>query len=159
MNKILYKFQALHNIFLGNPGKSAILLHHFAHKYHKGNKFQRGLSALFYRLNIALNGCDIHPDTVVGSNFSLPHPIGVVMGICNIGDNVSILQNVSLGNNFGFDSGWPIIGNSVLICAGAVVFGSIKIGNNVRIGANAVVMTDLPDNCTAVGNPARIIQR
>lgn len=73
-----------------------------------------------------------------------------------IGQNCFIRQHVTIGGGGGPD-GLPIIGNNVDIGAGAVLLGGIHVGNNVRIGANAVVNKDLPDNCTAVGVPVRII--
>lgn len=74
-----------------------------------------------------------------------------------IGCNCFIRQNVTIGGGGGPD-GIPVIGDNVDIGAGAILLGGIHIGNNVKIGANAVVNKDLPDNCTAVGVPARIIK-
>jgi serine O-acetyltransferase len=76
---------------------------------------------------------------------------------CRIGDNVVISQHVTIGGRGGF--GVPIIGNNVFIGAGARILGEIKIGDNAKIGANAVVLNDVPENATAVGVPARIIQK
>lgn len=73
-----------------------------------------------------------------------------------IGDNVTIAQDVTIGRNFG-DKKVPKIGNDVYIGTGSVIFGEITIGNNVIVGSNTVVNKDIPDNCTVVGNPFRII--
>lgn len=80
----------------------------------------------------------IHPDVIIGKNCSLTH--GVTIGTQGLGIK-----------------GVPIIGDNVFIGCGAKILGPVKIGNNVKIGANAVVVTDIPDNCTAVGVPAKII--
>jgi serine O-acetyltransferase len=77
-----------------------------------------------------------------------------------IGDNVTIHQNVTLGaksNGESYVS--PTIGNNVMIGAGAVILGNVNIGNNVWIGANAVVLSDVPDYCTVVGIPAKIVEK
>ena len=80
----------------------------------------------------------IHPDVKIGKNFTVTH--GVTIGMQGVGKK-----------------GVPVIGDNVFIGCGAKILGPVKIGNNVKIGANAVVVTDLPDNCTAVGVPARIL--
>ena len=91
------------------------------------------------------------------------HGVGcVVHDNAIIGDNCHIFQNVTLGSrwtNGVLDGGAPIVGNNVLIGAGAVILGDIKIGDNSNIGANAVVLEDVPEGCIAVGVPARIIRK
>lgn len=91
------------------------------------------------------------------------HGVGcVVHDNAVIGENCHIFQNVTLGSKWShgkLDGGAPIIGNNVLIGAGAVILGNIKVGDNVNIGANAVVITDIPDNSIAVGVPAKIISK
>lgn len=94
----------------------------------------------------------------IGENFKIGYAgIGIVIHSNTIiGNNVTIAQNVTIGRNFG-DKNVPIIGNDVYIGAGSVVFGEIAIGNNVIIGSNSLVNKNIPDNCTVVGNPMRII--
>lgn len=94
-----------------------------------------------------------------GVGLKLPHNgLGVVIHQNTIiGNNVKVLQNVTIGGRNG--SGLPIIGDNVVIGAGAVLLGDIKIGNNVRIGANAVVLCDVPEDAIAVGVPAVIKQK
>ena len=87
--------------------------------------------------------------------------MGIVIGeTAEIGDDCTIYQGVTLGGT-GKDVGkrHPTLGNHVMVGSGAKVLGPIKIGNNVRIAAGAVVLTDIPDNCTAVGIPARVVRR
>lgn len=102
--------------------------------------------------------CDIAEDISVGDNLRLWHNgLGVVIGAgVAIGDNVEIFQNVTIGNK-DTDSGVPSIGNNVKIGAGAVIIGDVHIGNNVFIGANSVVLDSIPDNKRAAGAPARLI--
>ncbi len=94
----------------------------------------------------------------IGKNFIIGYwGLGIVIhSNCIIGDNCLIAQNVTIGKDFK-DRKVPIIGNDVYIGAGSVVFGEIIIGNNVIIGSNSVVNKSIPDNCTVVGNPCRII--
>lgn len=88
------------------------------------------------------------------------HGIGVVInGNCKIGQRVCIAHGVTIGNRMPFHEGHPVIGNDVYIGSGAYIGGGITIGDNSFIGANAVIIKDIPANCTAVGNPARIISR
>lgn len=96
----------------------------------------------------------------IGKNFKIGYGgMGVVIHHNSIiGDNVTIAQNVTVGRNFG-DNYVPKIGNDVYIGAGSIVFGEIEIGNNVIIGSNSVINKSIPDNCTVVGNPFRIIQQ
>ena len=91
----------------------------------------------------------------------IDHGMGIVIGeTAEIGDNCTIYQNVTLGGT-GKDKGkrHPTIGNNVLIGCGAKVLGPFKVGDNSKIAANAVVLTEVPDNSTAVGVPARVIKK
>lgn len=83
------------------------------------------------------------------------HGIGIVLHqYSKIGDGTKICQNVTIGNGMG-----PKVGKNCIIGSGACVLGDITVGDNVKIGVNAVVLHDIPDNCTAVGVPARIIKK
>ena len=106
-------------------------------------------------------GIEIHPGATIGKNLFIDHGHGVVIGeTCEIGDNVTIYQGVTLGGT-GKEHGkrHPTIGNNVMISAGAKVLGSFKIGDNCRIGAGSVVLSEVPPNCTVVGIPARVVRR
>ena len=102
-----------------------------------------------------VTGADIPINTQIAGGLLIPHPNGIVMHAdVKIGPNCLIFQQVTIGSKDG--SKPPIIGGHVDIGAGAKVLGNIKIGNNVMIGANAVVISDVPDNSIAVGVPASI---
>jgi len=101
--------------------------------------------------------CDIPSTVKFGENLKLPHlALGVVIHPrCEIGSDCKIYQNVTIGSRNG--SHPPTIGNNVLIGAGAVILGEITIGNNVKIGANAIVVKDVPDNAVVMGPAAQVI--
>ena len=106
-------------------------------------------------------GIEIHPGAKIGKGFFIDHGTGVIIGeTAEIGDNVLLYQGVTLGGT-GKEKGkrHPTIGDNVMISAGAKVLGSITIGNNVKVGAGSVVLESIPDNCTVVGVPGRIVKR
>jgi serine O-acetyltransferase len=105
-----------------------------------------------------LTQSDIDPRARLGQRLMLPHPNGVIVhDEAIIGDDCMIMQQVTVGMIGGGEV--PEIGNRVYIGAGAKIIGKVRVGDGARIGANAVVTQDVPANCTAVGIPARIIQR
>lgn len=92
----------------------------------------------------------------VGIGLKLPHPHSILFGrYAKIGDNCTIYHDVTIGQNNGKT---PVVGNNVIIYPGARIIGNIKIGDNVVIGANAVVVKDIPNNVVVAGNPAVIIK-
>ena len=106
-------------------------------------------------------GIEIHPGAQIGKGLFIDHGMGVVIGEPTIiGDNCLLYQGVTLGGT-GKDKGkrHPTLGDNVMVGAGAKVLGPINIGSNVKVAANAVVLSDIPENCTAVGVPARIARR
>ncbi len=106
-------------------------------------------------------GIEIHPGATIGKGLFIDHGSGVVIGeTAEIGDYCTIYQGATLGGT-GKDCGkrHPTLKNNVMIGAGAKVLGPFTIGNNVRIAAGAVVLEAIPDNCTAVGVPARIVRK
>jgi serine O-acetyltransferase len=105
-----------------------------------------------------LLGINIHLGADIGKGFYIGHYGGIWIGPVKMGEYCNISQSVTIGiGGRGECRGLPEIGSRVYFAAGAKVFGKIKIGNNVAIGANAVVSKSLPDNAVAVGNPARIV--
>ncbi len=105
-------------------------------------------------------GIEIHPGATIGKGLFIDHGMGVVIGeTAEIGDNCTIYQGVTLGGT-GKDQGkrHPTLGNNVLVGSGAKVLGPFRVGDNARIAAGAVVLTEVPDNATAVGVPAKIVR-
>lgn len=108
-----------------------------------------------------VTGIEIHPGAKIGKGLMIDHGMGVVIGeTAEIGDNCTIYQGVTLGGT-GKDIGkrHPTLGNNVMVGAGAKVLGPFRIGDNTKIAANAVVLEEIPDNCTAVGIPAKIVRK
>lgn len=112
---------------------------------------------LWHRVWSVVTGAEIPLNAQIGGGLLIPHPNGIVLhpGVV-IGPNCLIFQQVTLGSGKG---GVPHIGGHVDIGAGAKIFGGLQIGDHARIGANAVVMADVPTGATAVGIPARIVDR
>ena len=108
-----------------------------------------------------ITGCDIHPGAKIGERFFIDHATGVVIGETTIiGDDVTLYQGVTLGGvSTSKGKRHPTLGNRIVVGAGAIVLGDIKIGDDVRIGAGSVVVKDVPDNCTVVGVPGRIVAK
>ncbi len=145
-------------VLLCYPGLHAIWLHRISHfLWKKGFKLAaRWLSQLMR----GFTGIEIHPGASIGRNFFIDHGMGVVIGeTTEIGDNVTLFQGVTLGGT-GKQRGkrHPTIGSHVVVGAGAKVLGPITIGDFVKIGANSVVLQDVPDHSTVVGIPGRIVR-
>jgi serine O-acetyltransferase len=105
-------------------------------------------------------GIEIHPGAKIGKRLVIDHGMGIVIGeTAEIGDDCLIYHGVTLGGT-GKDVGkrHPTIGNNVLVSTGAKVLGPITVGDNSRVAANAVVLNPIPENCTAVGIPARVVR-
>ncbi len=146
--EILFTYSGLH----------AVINHRIAHWFYK--KRVPFIPRWISQFSKFLTGIEIHPGAKIGRGFFIDHGMGVVIGeTSEIGDNVTIYQGVTLGGT-GKEKGkrHPTIGNNVVISAGAKVLGSIKIGNDVIIGAGAVVIKSVPDRCTVVGVPGRIVK-
>ena len=112
------------------------------------------LAKIVYRYIYLQFNCSIPYTTEIGKNVEIAHGIGIVLHqYSKIVEGTIIYQNVTLGNGMG-----PKVGKNCIIGTGACLLGNIKIGDNVKIGANSVVLNDVPDNCTVVGIPARIIK-
>ncbi|MFH2146073.1 MAG: serine O-acetyltransferase EpsC [Candidatus Omnitrophota bacterium] len=146
-------------ILLTYSGVHALILHRIAHRLWRMRIlfFPRWLS----QFNRWLTGIEIHPAAKIGHGLFIDHGMGVVIGETTvIADNVTLYQGVTLGGT-GKEKGkrHPNIGNNVVIGAGAKVLGNITIGDNSYIGANAVVIKDVPANSTVVGVPGRITKQ
>lgn len=114
------------------------------------------LPGLFSRLNRIVNSCDIPSGAKIGRNVAFKHnALGVVVNEYTVvGDGCVIYQNVTFA---GKDRKRPVLGENVMVGAGAVIIGGVFVGDNAKIGANAVVTNDIPEGKTAVGIPARVI--
>ena len=146
-------------VLLLYPGLHAIWYYRVAH-YFQNRKFYFIARALSQRA-AKKTGIEIHPAATIGHRFFIDHGHGVVIGeTTEIGDDVTIYQGVTLGGT-GKDKGkrHPTIGNNVMIGAGAKVLGPFRVGDNSNVAAGAVVLDEIPDNCTAVGVPAQIVRR
>ena len=151
---------ALHNtfeLFFNYPGLWAIFFYRISNAiYKKGLRFiPRFISAIGHFLTTV----DIHPAATIGCRVFIDHAIGVVIGeTAIIGNDVLIYQQVTLGGvSLSHGKRHPTLENNVVIGAGAKVLGNITLGEGSRVGANSVVLKDVPANSTAVGIPARII--
>lgn len=138
-------------------GYQAIQTHRFAHAMYKAGR--RDFALYLQSRASQVFQVDINPAVVMGKGIMLDHGTGLVIGeTAVVGDNVSMLQNVTLGGTGKSDQDrHPKIGNGVLIGAGAKVLGNIKIGDCSRIGAGSVVLKDVPPRVTVAGVPAKII--
>jgi len=138
-------------------GYQAIQTHRFAHSMHKAGR--RDFALYLQSRSSQVFQVDINPAVVMGRGIMLDHGTGLVIGeTAVIGDNVSMLQNVTLGGTGKADQDrHPKIGNGVLIGAGAKVLGNIKVGDCSRIGAGSVVLKEVPPRTTVAGVPAKVI--
>lgn len=141
------------------PSFKAVLRYRIAHKlYLKKHYF---LARWYSQRTVRKTGIEIHPGATIGKGLFIDHGTGVVIGeTAEIGDNVTLYQGVTLGGT-GKESGkrHPTIGNNVMISSGARVLGSFTVGDNSKIGAGSVVLSEVPPNSTVVGVPGRVIKR
>lgn len=147
------------DIFLNHPGLHAVWHYRLCH-WLWNCKF-RTLARWFSTISRFFTLIEIHPAAQIGSRFFIDHGVGVVIGeTSEIGDDCSIYQGVTLGGT-SWNSGkrHPTLGNNVIVGAGAKILGPVHIGDNARIGSNAVVTKDVVSNTTMVGVPARAVKR
>ena len=143
-------------VILTYSGLHAIWFHRIAHFFFKHNRFF--LARVISQFSRFMTGVEIHPGAKIGNRLFIDHGMGVVIGeTCEIGDNVTIFQGVTLGGT-GKEKGkrHPTVKDNALIASGAKVLGSIVIGENAKIGAGSVVLKDVPANSTVVGIPGRV---
>ena len=144
-------------VLLLYSGLHAVIHHRFAHWFYRhGMKF---IARAISQCSRFFTGIEIHPGAKIGRGLFIDHGSGVVIGeTTEIGDDCLIYQGATLGGT-GKDSGkrHPTLGHNVMIGSGAKVLGPIKVGNNSKVAAGAVVLGEVPPDCTAVGVPARII--
>ena len=145
-------------IFLLYPGVHAVIYHRIAHwlYLHHRHFLARWVSQHARKKT----GVEIHPAATIGHRLVIDHGMGIVIGeTAEIGDDCLLYQGVTLGGT-GKDKGkrHPTLGNNVLVGSGAKVLGPFKVGDNTRIAAGAVVLNEVPPNCTAVGVPAQVVR-
>ena len=145
-------------IFLLYPGVHAVIYHRIAHfLYCRRLKF---LARVVSQWSRCWTGIEIHPGAKIGRRLVIDHGMGIVIGeTAEVGDDCLIYHGVTLGGT-GKDQGkrHPTLGNNVLVSTGAKVLGPFKVGDNSRIAANAVVLSEIPPDSTAVGVPARVVR-
>jgi serine O-acetyltransferase len=145
-------------ILTGWPGVQALLAYRVAHGLHG-----MGVPVVPRSLSLvsrALTGIEIHPAAKIGPGFFIDHGAGVVIGeTAEIGDDVTLYQGVTLGGT-GFATGkrHPTLEDNVTVGAGAKLLGAITVGHGAKVGANTVVIQDLPPNTTVVGNPGHPVR-
>jgi serine O-acetyltransferase len=139
------------------PGIHALLLHRLAHRLWTARWLW--LARFVAHVSRFLTGIEIHPGARIGRRFFIDHGMGVVIGeTAEIGDGVTLYHGVTLGGtSWNEGKRHPTLGDGVVVGAGAKVLGPITVGNNAKIGSNAVVFKEVPAGATAVGNPARVI--
>ena len=159
---VFHKDPAAHTlieVLTSYPGIKAVLIHRISHFFHElGMPF---IPRYISDIARELTAIEIHPGAEIGSEFFIDHGAGVVIGeTAIIGNNVTIYAGVVLGGtSIHQGKRHPTIGNNVVIGSGAKVLGPITIGDDVRIGANSVVINDVPAGSVVVGVPGRIISR
>lgn len=144
-------------ILLCYPGLHALFFHRIAHFFYRHRWFL--LARLISNFSRFMTGIEIHPGATIGKGFFIDHGMGIVIGeTAEVGDNVTLFHGVTLGGT-GKDRGkrHPTVKDNAVIGTGAKVLGPITIGAYAKVGANAVVLKDVPDHCSAVGIPAKII--
>lgn len=142
------------------PGLHAIWWHRMAHRLWQIRWYW--LARFVSHIGRLLTGIEIHPGATIGRRVFIDHGFGVVIGeTAEVGDDCTIYQGVTLGGTqlYKGKKRHPTLGQGVVVGAGAQVLGGFEVGDDARIGSNAVVVKPVPANATAVGNPARIIER
>lgn len=145
-------------ILLTYPGVHAILVYRLSHRcWLAGWKL---LARLLSFMSRTVSNVDIHPGATIGRRFFIDHGAGVVIGETTIiGDDVTLYHGVTLGGTtWNKEKRHPTLGDKVLVGAGAKILGNITVGDSARVGANSVVVKDVPPCCTVIGIPGRIIQ-
>jgi serine O-acetyltransferase len=142
---------------LASPGLHAIWVHRFSHRLW-AHPHGRLAARLLSQISRSITGVEIHPGAQIGRRFFIDHGMGVVIGeTAEVGDDVLIYHGVTLGGrSMKRVKRHPTVGNNVTIGAGARILGPVHIGDRVQIGANSVVVKDIPAGAVAIGVPATI---
>lgn len=141
------------------PSFKAVMRYRIANKLYKSKHYF--LARWYSQRTVRKTGIEIHPGATIGKGLFIDHGNGVIIGeTAIIGDNVTLYQGVTLGGT-GKETGkrHPTIGDNVMISAGAKILGSFTVGENSKIGAGSVVLSEVPPNSTVVGVPGRVVKR
>lgn len=151
--------KSLIEVILLYPGYHAILFHRVAHLLYKAHLYF--LARLISQISRTLTGIEIHPGAQIGKRLFIDHGMGVVIGeTAIIGDDCLIYHQVTLGGMSAKDEKrHPTLGNNVMVGTGAKVLGNIHIGDNVKIGANCIVIKDVEAGKTIIGVPGEILAK
>jgi len=146
-------------VILCYPGLKAIIYHRISHMLYKKKRYN--LARVISQRARRITGIEIHPGAQIGKNLFIDHGMGIVIGeTAKVGNNVTIYHGVTLGGIGGDPKAkrHPTVEDDVMIGAGAKVLGPITIGKGAKIGANAVVLDDVPPYTTVVGMPAKVVK-
>lgn len=146
-------------VFLTYSGLHAVWNHHIAHFFYKRRLFF--IARVISQVSRFFTGIEIHPGAKIGRRLFIDHGMGVVIGeTCEIGNDVTIFQGVTLGGT-GKEKGkrHPTIKDNALVATGAKVLGSITIGESAKVGGGSVVLKDVPDYSTVVGIPGKVVKQ
>ena len=151
--------KSLIEVILLYPGYHAILFHRVSHVLYKAHLYF--LARLISQISRTLTGIEIHPGAQIGKRLFIDHGMGVVIGeTAIIGDDCLIYHQVTLGGMSAKDEKrHPTLGNNVMVGTGAKVLGNIHIGDNVKIGANCIVIKDVEAGKTIIGVPGEILTK
>ena len=154
------------NVILAYPGVKAVFFHFIAHKLWELKIYL--IARIISQFSRFLTGIEIHPAAKIGKNFFIDHGMGVVIGeTSEISDNVTIYHGVTLGGISPAENSkeqvnvkrHPTIKDNCIIGSGAQILGPVVLEKNARIGANTVILKNVPENGTMIGNPARNINK
>ncbi|MDR3644247.1 MAG: serine O-acetyltransferase [Clostridia bacterium] len=146
-------------VFFLYSGLHAVTAYHFSHWLYRHKRFT--FARFVSQTSKFFTGIEIHPAAKIGKGLFIDHGSGVVIGeTAEIGDNCTLYQGVTLGGT-GKDKGkrHPTLGNNVMVGSGAKILGTFKVGDNAKVAANAVVLSEVPPDSTVAGDRARIVKR
>jgi serine O-acetyltransferase len=146
------------DVALNSPGLHAIWVYRFAHRLWLRGGLLKPVARIVMTVTRSVTGVEIHPGAVIGHRFFIDHGMGVVIGeTAEVGDDVMLYHGVTLGGrSMAKTKRHPTVGSRVTIGAGARVLGPVYIGDDVQVGANSVVVKDVPAGAIATGIPATI---
>lgn len=146
------RWQDAAGLIWNQPGLRATLLLRLAYGLWRAHV--PALPGMVARYNLSKHGLDVPPSVEIGPGLYIPHPVGTVVMARRIGARVSLISGITIGMRQTPE--FPMLGDDVFVGAGARILGAVTVGDGASVGANAVVLTDVPPGATAVGIPARV---